>query len=194
MEKLLTQRTWNDILSHRPLVIPWQKSTNTENTVQKILLHSYLLKSVTEPTALIMGYKELEKSSMITSNMCLLPSLHVFAASLSFLFSSSSLFNFNCCSSICCFIPLSCWPTAWYALFKDQFSCCSSLSFSLVIFSRDCLARIETSVDAKIQYILIIFRLEYSKFQQTVIHFFYYWHEWCYVRYVNQLMASRRLR
>lgn len=69
MEKLLTQRTWNDILSHRPLVIPWQKSTNTENTVQKILLHSYLLKSVTEPTALIMGYKELEKSSMITSNM-----------------------------------------------------------------------------------------------------------------------------
>lgn len=35
MEKLLTQRTWNDILSHGPLVIPWQKSTNTENTVQK---------------------------------------------------------------------------------------------------------------------------------------------------------------
>lgn len=85
--------------------------------------------------------------------MFLPPSLCIFfAASLSFLFSSSNLFSFTCCSSICCFVSSNCWAIAWYTLFKDQFSCFSSLNFSLAMFSRACLARMDISMNATCQY------------------------------------------
>lgn len=87
--------------------------------------------------------------------MFLLPSLRESsAASLSLLFSFSSFFSRNCCSSNWCFVPSNCCTTAWYALFRDQFSCFSSLNFSLLIFSHTCLARTDTSVNATEQGIL----------------------------------------